>query len=345
MQTETEATQDQSALIFTFGDPEPVIEDGLEDILQTFWHIDGEYYLPPVSFDLLNKIFNKNPALQSAIHARKRSFISTYKPNKYISRKVMERAFIDFDIFGNAFLRIRLGGLRNLRRLEHLPTRPTRIGEKKIYQLRDFDDPLEFDKEEIIHIDEYNPSSSIYGMPEHVAIIGQAALATESVKFRTKYFVNGAHMGYLLHIHDPKFTKEEQGKVQEQLKAKKGAGNFNSMLIVTRTQGKDGENKVELKPVGEITSKDEFRNIMELTTAQVLMTKRVPLAMMAVMPGKANFGSQKDAVNNYAVNEIAQIQADFAEMLNPHLPPDGQVEFSDFRDLIASKTESAQAVS
>ena len=146
-------------------------------------------------------------------------------------------------------------------------------------------------------------------------------------------------MGYLFHIHDPKFDREREREreIQGQLNQKKGAGNFRSLLVVTRGKSEDNS-KVELQPVGEISSKDEYERIIQVTTAQILMTKRAPLAMMA---GKANFGSQVDAVNNYAVNEIAQIQADFAETLNPHPPADGKVEFEfeDFRKLLKDPSE------
>ncbi|WKD50475.1 hypothetical protein [Microbulbifer spongiae] len=80
-------------------------------------------------------------------------------------------------------------------------------------------------------------------------------LNEDSTLFRRKYYRNGAHMGYVFYTADKNLSAEDEQLIKEQVRQSKGAGNFRS-LFVNIPDGK--EKSVQIIPVGEIATKDEF---------------------------------------------------------------------------------------
>lgn len=293
----------------------------------------SDYYMPPLDFEYLGKAFDISSALQSAIHAKKNSFISTFKSNKYISRKTLKASFLEYEIYGNCFLRKRFNALAQLHHLELVPAKSMRVGKNCYYYLLKNGEKIKFNREEIIHISEYTPHSSIYGLPEHYAAIAEAVLGRESTLYKTKFYKNGAHMGYILHYHDPEMDETFREELEETVTGSKGAGNGRCMVLSSKAKG-ESKPEVNIIEIGGVSSKDDFEKIKKISTADILMAKRVPPCMLAVIPDGAHFGDSDKAVKIYGINEIAPQQGDFMEEINGHLPEDGQLEFTNFSDQI-----------
>ena len=88
-------TQSQGIQAFTFGDPEPVMnQHDFMSMFQVYWN--GKYYEPPISLDGLSKSFRSTPYLSTAIIYKRNQLVSAFKPNNLMSSKSFEQLVMDF---------------------------------------------------------------------------------------------------------------------------------------------------------------------------------------------------------------------------------------------------------
>jgi capsid portal protein len=75
---------------------------------------------------------------------------------------------------------------------------------------------------------------------------------------------------------------------------------------------KDG---IQLIPVSEVTAKDEFFNITNVTRDDLLAAHRVPPQLIGIVPGNTGgFGAADTAARRFASNEIEPLQRRFAQL-------------------------------
>ena len=88
---------------FTFGEPAPVLDR--RELLDYIQCLDnGKWYETPISFDGLAKTFRCSPHHASCIYVKRNILVSTFKPNKLLSRGGFARLALDYLIFGNGYL-------------------------------------------------------------------------------------------------------------------------------------------------------------------------------------------------------------------------------------------------
>ena len=72
---------------------------------------------------------------------------------------------------------------------------------------------------------------------------------------------------------------------------------------------------MQLIPISEVTAKDEFFNVKNLTRDDVLAAHRVPPQLMSIVPtNQTGFGPVKDAANVFVRNELRPLQTRFKEL-------------------------------
>ncbi|EMP7459458.1 capsid portal protein, partial [Proteus mirabilis] len=107
------ATANNSMEAFTFGDPVPVLDKReIFDYLECA-QIDN-WYEPPISFDGLSKLFRAATHHSSAIYVKRNILVSTFQPNRFLSKLDFSRFALDFLTFGNAYLERRNNMVGNL---------------------------------------------------------------------------------------------------------------------------------------------------------------------------------------------------------------------------------------
>ncbi len=320
---------------FSFGDPEPVLNNRMTDYLGTFAEVNGKYYIPPVSLSGIDQITRANGHHESALYFKRNMLMKYWNDHPLIKRVEMRYAAHDWHTFGMAYFQVHRNAFGGITRLSHLPAINMRVGIKPgtFFMVKKDGSEIEFKIGEVIQLKETDTSQKIYGVPQYLAGIQSILLSEDTTLFRRKYYKNGAHMGYVFVTYD--LGKEQVEKVKGALAQSKGPGNFRPFFL----NMKSGHNKanlkdrVQMKPVGEL-EKDDYEKIKMITQQDVLNMHRVPPALAGMMPlNVGGFGDVEKIDKIYYENEVVPMQQVILE-LNDHLPASNPIVFDkpDFKD-------------
>lgn len=81
--------------------------------------------------------------------------------------------------------------------------------------------------------------------------------------------------------------------------------------------------RVKLINIGEVTAKDEFSNVKNITAQDILTAHRFPAGIAGIIPqNAAGLGDPEKAESTYQKNEIAPLQRKFLRAVNddPEVP-------------------------
>ena len=307
------AAKAAKAEAFSFGDPVPVL-DGFEILDLISMNHNGRYYEPPVSLRGLSKSFRANAHHASAIYLKRNILVSTFVPHKWLSRQDFSKWVLDHLIFGNGYLEDMPNRLGGTTRLKASPALNMRRGVEPDQYLwvKSWSDEHVFEPGRVFHLLEPDPNQEIYGTPEYLAAMNSAWLNESATLFRRKYFENGSHAGFILYMSDEQLQQSEVDMVRAELKKSKGVGNFKNLMVYAPGGKKDG---MQVIPISEVTAKDEFFNIKNVTRDDVLAAHRVPPPLMGIVPNNTGgFGSIEAASKVFVQNELAPLQSRFAEL-------------------------------
>ncbi len=290
-------------MIFSFDDA--VAEMDKHELLDMFTAVwFSKYYEPPVSLDGLTKSLRSNSYHESAIYVKRNILLSTFNPHPLLSLAEFEKLITDYLVLGNGYLKPTKNKIGGTVRYQSIRARWTRVGKNN-----DFFYLRAGKAEELLgethHLKTYDLSQDIYGIPEYLSGLSSAWLAESATLFRRKYYINGSHAGYILHITD-NLDKESKSRLKKQLRESKGLGNFKNLLLHSPNGKKDG---VNLIPIAEVAARDEFFNIKTLTRDDILAAHRVPPQLMSVIPlNTAGFGDVEKASKVFVINELLPLQ-------------------------------------
>lgn len=299
--------------VFTFGDPEPVLDQRqILDYAQCY--VMGQWYEPPVSFDGLARSFRASPHHSSAIYVKRNILVSTFVPHPLLNRTVFSQWALDYLTFGNAYLeRIRSWTGQTLA-LRPAPARHMRRGTDldTYWFVPTYCNEYEFTPNSIFHLLEPDVTQEVYGLPEYLSALQAAWLNESATLFRRKYYKNGSHAGFILYMTDTAQNQEDVDALRVALKEARGPGNFRNLFMYSPGGKKDG---IQIIPVAEVAAKDEFFNIKNVTRDDVLAAHRVPPQLMGIIPtNTSGFGDVSKAADVFARNELVPLQGRFAEI-------------------------------
>ena len=293
---------------FTFGDPIPVLDQ--RELAGCFHSaFNGSWYEPPVSFDGLARALPANSHHRSAIEVKVNILASCFKPHRLLTRHNFKRLAFDFLVFGNAYVEQRNNRLGGKLSLDPLLARWTRVRKNDDLVMLIEGQEIEFPAERVLHILEPDISQEIYGLPGYIAAMQSALLNEAATLFRRKYYVNGSHAGFILYMTDAADNQEDIDGIRKALKDAKGPGNFRNMFVYAPNGKKEG---LQLIPISEVTAKDEFLNMKNVTRDDVLAAHRVPPQLMGIIPNNTGgFGNVGDAAKVFARNELVPLESTF----------------------------------
>ena len=302
-----------SAQAFTFGDPVPVL-DGREilDYCETW--LNGRWYEPPVSFDGLARSFRASTHHASALYFKRNVLVSTFVPHKLLSREAFGKWALDFLTFGNAYLERTPNMLGRDLGLRHSLAKYMRRGEEldAYFLVQGLKREHEFRRGSVFHLVEPDINQEVYGLPEYLSTLQAAWLNESATLFRRKYYNNGSHAGFILYMTDPAQSQDDVDALREAMRNAKGPGNFRNLFMYSPNGKKDG---IQVLPISEVAAKDDFASIKNVSRDDVLAAHRVPPQLMGIVPGNTGgFGAVLPAAQVFARNEIAPLQARFAEL-------------------------------
>jgi PBSX family phage portal protein len=316
--TMTETTDNKKTgkpLCFTFGDPEPVLSSKITDYLGVFLDTMGEYYRPPISLKGLADLMGANPYHGVIMHFKKNMILKWFEPTRLLSKKDMQQLALNYTVTGNCYLQKltnSFGRTNKLQNLQALPMRRARAADQYL-KLNANGTKVEFKEGEVIHLKEPELKQDIYGVPEYLGGIQSVLLSEESTLFRRKYYLNGAHMGYILVTNDADLDNETAKTIEEQVTQSKGPGNFRSLYInIGRSQSKE---PVQIIPVGDIGTKDEFERIKNITEREMLAMHRMQPGLSGIIPqNTGGFGDIEKIMRVYHELEVTAMQEPFLEL-------------------------------
>lgn len=298
---------------FTFGDPEPVLAGrGLLDYIECIQM--QRWYEPPISLDGLARVARGAVHHESALIVKRNILASLFRPHKLMDRQSFARYAWEFLVFGNAYLERKNNMLRGAMRLETPLAKYMRRGIEKnqYFYVPRWDIEHEFDSGSVFHLLEPDLHQDVYGVPQYLSAINSVLLNESATLFRRRYYENGSHAGFILHLTDTAQNQDDIDDLRMALKNSKGPGNFKNLFMYTPGGKKDG---IQLIPIAEVAAKDEFAGIKSLSRDDQLAAHRIPPQLMGIIPNNTGgFGDAEKAAKIFAINEITPLQQRLAEV-------------------------------
>lgn len=305
----------QKMEIFSFGEPVPVMDKSeilsyLSCTLQF-----SKWYAPPLSFDGLAKSLRASTHHESAISVKVNLLADTCvitRPN-VLSHTDLTAFIKDFYVFGNAYFNRIDNRLGDVLRLEKPLAKYVRKGrEVGQYFYLCGGQEHEFETHSVFHLLEPDINQNIYGLPQYLSALQSAWLNESATLFRRKYYINGAHAGFVFYMTDAAQKQEDIDNLREQLRKSKGVGNFKNLFVHAPSGKKDG---IQIIPIADVAAKDEFFNIKNVTRDDVLAAHRVPPQLMGIVPNNTGgFGDVEKAAKVFIGIEIAPMQQRLLEI-------------------------------
>lgn len=316
-------------MAFSFGDPEPVLDKGLTEYLDVILTSDQKYYAPPVSFSGLARLRGAN-----AYHGP----LLEFKTNQILKDIVLSDAVTwdnvlpfatDFTMFMNAYFQKIKNKIGEVVFLRHVPAiNMRRMKEKDRFCMEvPNKDPIEFKKDEILHVKNYDVTQTIYGIPSYLGAIQSMLLNEDATIFRRRYYLNGAHVGYIFYSSSADLGENERNSIRDAVKDTKKHGNFKNLFLhIPNGREKD----VQILPVGDFATKDELEKIKNISRDDIIAAHRIPPALASIVPAEARggFGDITKAAEVYMENEIVPLRRFFLG-INDILPKNKHISFDE----------------
>jgi PBSX family phage portal protein len=303
----------QKSEIFRFDEPATVMDR--RDILNYLECLsNGKWYEPPVTFSGLAKSFRAAVHHSSPMYVKRNILASTFIPHPLLSQQQFSRYALDYIVFGNAFIEKRLSVTGQLLKLEASPAKYTRRGvEENVYWfMENYISPHAFGQGDVFHLQEPDINQELYGLPEYLSALNSAWLNESATLYRRKYFLNGAHAGYVMYVTDPAQNSQDVTALRDMMTKSKGSGNFKNIFYHAPGGKSDA---IKIIPLSEVATKDDFFNIKNATRDDLLSAHRVPPQMMGIIPNNTGgFGDVEKAAKVFVRNELVPLQERMKEL-------------------------------
>lgn len=303
----------QKSEIFRFDEPATVMDR--RDILNYLECLsNGKWYEPPVTFSGLAKSFRAAVHHSSPMYVKRNILASTFIPHPMLSQQQFSRYALDYIVFGNAFIEKRLSVTGQLLKLETSPAKYTRRGvEEDVYWfVENYISPHAFGQGDVFHLQEPDINQELYGLPEYLSALNSAWLNESATLYRRKYFLNGAHAGYVMYVTDPAQNSQDVTALRDMMTKSKGSGNFKNIFYHAPGGKSDA---IKIIPLSEVATKDDFFNIKNATRDDLLSAHRVPPQMMGIIPNNTGgFGDVEKAAKVFVRNELVPLQERMKEL-------------------------------
>ena len=321
----------------SFGDPEPVL-DGHTLFEYGYCPEWQEWYELPYDIVATSKLYRGTSHHTSAIVIKRNILFNDFIPHPLLSRHDFNLLALNLITYANSYAHIQYNRFRGVLKITSRPAINMRKGLdlKSFYQLDGFQAKQhQFEPHEIIHVSDVDITQEIYGVPNYLSSINAILLNEAATLFRRRYYKNGAHAGFILHITDALKNQKDVDDLEHSLANSKGAGNFKNLLVYTPGGKEKGLNVI---PLAEVAAKDEFYNIKIASRDDQLAGHRIPPQLMGVVPqNSGGFGDIEKAARVFYYNEIVYYQ-NLLKQINDQLGIE-VIRFKEY-DLISSESKS-----
>ena len=304
----TEAPTKTSIICRNFGQPEPVL-DGHALFEYGYCPIWQDWYDLPYDMLATAKLFRATSHHTSALIVKRNILTSDFIPHPWLSRHEFNSLALNLLTFANCYAHIKRNRFGGIVGIGSRPTLNMRRGLdlQSYFQLAyDQTNNYKFEPQDMIHLFESDIGQEVYGIPNYLSSVNAILLNESATLFRRRYYKNGAHAGFILHMTDALQSQDDVDALEDALENSKGAGNFKNLLLYTPGGKEKGVNVI---PLAEVAAKDEFYNIKIASRDDQLAGHRIPPQLIGVVPQNAGgFGDVEKAAKVFYYNEIVYYQ-------------------------------------
>jgi PBSX family phage portal protein len=317
------------AMAFSFGDPEPVIGGAISDYLGVFLLDNGRYYPPPVSLIGLARLRSANAYHGPLLEFKTNMVLKDIILPPSVPFVEIMKFVTDFVTFTNAYFQKIENFLGEVIGLRHLPAiNMRRMREPGHYCMIEVDGAItEFQAGEVYHLKNYDVNQEIYGIPAYLGAIQSMLLNEDATLFRRRYYLNGAHVGYIFYSASANLGEAEQDAIRDAVKSTKKLGNFRNMFLhIPNGREKD----VQIIPVGDFSTRDELEKIKNISRDDIIAAHRIPPALASIVPAEARggFGDITKSAEVYERYEIAPLRR-YIMQVNEILRQNDKISFEE----------------
>lgn len=290
-----------------FGDPVSVLDR--RELAEYFqiW-ISGRWYEPPLPLGRLAQVFNMSPYHRSAVALKVNMLLAQLVESRWLSADAFERFAQDFVQMGNSYLQWVPNMAGRIAQAAYMPALHMRPGvDEGVYWFVDGAKGVieDYPPGDIFHLQQPDVAQEIYGLPEWLSALQSGLLSENATLFRRRYYLNGAHAGFIFYLNEPLADPKMADEIAEQLHSAKGVGNFKNMFLYLPKGKKDG---VQIIPIADVTAKDEFSAIKTISRDDMLAAHRTPPQMLGIIPiNNGGFEKVSDARDVYYETEIIPV--------------------------------------
>jgi PBSX family phage portal protein len=305
---QTAAAPTSKIICKNFGESQPVL-DGHDLFEYGYCPKWQDWYELPYDMLATAKLFRATSHHTSALIVKRNILTSDYIPHPLLSRHEFNALALNLLTFANCYAHIKRNRFNGIVGIGSRPALNIRRGlDLSSYYQLDWDQTnnYQFAPQDIIHVYESDIGQEIYGVPNYLSSVNAILLNEAATLFRRRYYKNGAHAGFILHMTDALQSQQDVDDLEDSLENSKGAGNFKNLLVYTPGGTKDG---VKVIPLAEVAAKDEFYNIKIASRDDQLAGHRIPPQLIGVVPQNAGgFGDVEKAAKVFYYNEIVYYQ-------------------------------------
>lgn len=296
-----------------------------------------DFVASPVLEEKMESIKSKS-ALDKA---RKRFIREKRLMNEWLDRlcdqeefaTVLLKVYLDYETTGNGYIEIGRDLNGEIGYIGHIPSVSMRvrvardgfvqiIGKDAVF-FRNYGDTKTADPinksgnpNEVIHIKNYSPTSTFYGIPNVVAAKNAVAGAEFAARYNLDYFENKAVPRYIITIKGGQLSEKSERKLMEFLEGMKGmAGNHRSMYIPIPEDTADSKSEFKMHEVENGIQDSSFNNYRKSTRDEILAVNGVPITKVSTAEG-VSLAIARDADKTFSEQVVKPAQSMMAKKIN-----------------------------
>jgi PBSX family phage portal protein len=210
--------------------------------------------------------------------------------------KIMEKVYTDVQAMGNGFIEVGRNIEGQIGYIGHIPATTVRvrrlhdgflqiIGQKVVY-FRNFGannpNPVTNDTRpnEIIHIKEYSPLNTFYGVPDIVSALPSLMGDKLAAQYNIDYFENKAVPRYIITLKGAQLSGDSEDKMFRFLQT--GLKSQSHRTLYIPLPGDTDQNKVEFKmePIENGVQDGSFKEYRKANRDDILIAHQVPISKL-----------------------------------------------------------------
>lgn len=241
------------------------------------------------------------------------------------------KAYIDAEATGNGYLEIGRKNTGEIGYIGHIPASTIRVRRKRdgFVQIvsgraiffRNFQgkesSPFTNDARpnEIIHIKNYTPTNTYYGIPAIVAAKTAMAGNEFASKFNLDYFENKALPRYIFWVKGAKLSAQAESNLFEFFQSSLRGQNHRTVIIPLPADTPDNKVEMKMEPIEAKIQDSSFNNYKKMNKEEILMAHRTPASKVGGAEG-IGLAAAREADRNFKEQVCRPAQDSLEKKIN-----------------------------